>query len=313
MNEWLKSPSWPQGKRFAFTIFDDPDGQTFAVTQAVYGFLSDLGLRTTIAVWPSEPRREPNSGGETCANPRYLKYLRQKQKDGFEIAWHNATPHTSNRQETREGLDHFRDYFGHNPVSMANHYNGEAIYWGPDRLSGMRRKIYSLITRRKTVAQHFGHVEGHPCFWGDFCRENILYCRNFTFSDINTLEACPWMPYHDPDRPWVNRWFASTDGAHRPDFCRAIDEAKQDRLEAQGGACILYTHFGHGFVDQKGILNPDFVRLLRRVSRKNGWFVPVRVILDHLAAKRGIFSMNERARTALERRWLAEKIFRGTS
>lgn len=313
MSDWLKSVSWPEGKSFAFTIFDDPDGQTLAVSQLVYGFLSDLGLRTTIAVWPLGPRRAPNSGGETCANPPYLRYIRQRQEDGFEIAFHNATLHTSTRQETQEGLDLFRDYFGHNPASMANHYNGEAIYWGPERLSGIRRALYMLVTRRTTVAQHVGHVEGHPYFWGDLCRERILYCRNFTFSDINTLGVCPWMPYHDPQRPWINRWFAGTQGAQGPAFFCTVKEVNQDRLEAEGGACILYTHFGHGFVDQKGKLKSDFVRLMRRLSRKNGWFVPSHIILDHLAAERGIFSMNDPVRSSIEWRWLAEKIFRGTS
>jgi hypothetical protein len=313
MTDWFKQVSWPGSKRFAFTIFDDPDGQSLEVSRMVYGFLNDLGFRTTIAVWPLGPRREPNSGGETCANPQYLEHLRQMEAAGFEIAWHNATLHTSTREETLEGLERFRHNFGHDPASMANHYNGEAIYWGPERLSGTRRSVYRLITRGRTVPRHFGHVEGHQFFWGDLCLDRIQYCRNFIFSDVNTLRMCPWMPYHDPERPWVNRWFAGTEGAQGPAFLRAIDEAKQDRLEAEGGACILYTHFGHGFVEQNHKLNPDFVRLMQRLNRKNGWFVPTRVVLDHLAAERGVFCMNDRVRSSIEWRWLAEKIFRGTS
>ena len=30
-----------------------------------------------------------------------------------------------------------------------------------------------------------------------------------------------------------------------------LTEAAQDRLEAEGGACIMYTHFGHGFVHRR--------------------------------------------------------------
>ena len=135
---------------------------------------------------------------------------------GFEIGWHGATVHTSPRAETLEGLDRFRDLFGGDPSSMANHYNGEAIYWGPARLTGLRRSAYLALTPFRSPDRHSGHVEGHPCFWGDLCRERIRYCRNFVFSDVNTLRACPWMPYHDPARPWVNRWFAGSEGAKAP-------------------------------------------------------------------------------------------------
>jgi hypothetical protein len=120
------------------------------------------------------------------------------------------------------------------------------------------------------------------------------------------------MPYHDPQRPWVNRWFAGTEGAQGPAFLKAIAEAHQDRLEAEGGASIVYTHFGHGFVEN-GKLNPEFRRLMERLRRKNGWFVPASTILDHLAAERGVFTLNGTVRRRLEWRWLGEKLFRGTS
>lgn len=312
MSKWRNSVTWPDGKRFAFTVFDDPDGQSLETGRAVYQFLSELGLCTTVGVWPLGARRTANSGGETCANPKYLEHVQRLAEAGFEIAWHNATLHTSTREETIEGLNRFREYFGRDPVSMANHYNGEALYWGPDRLSGIRRSLYLLITRHRSAGRHFGHVEQHPYFWGDMCHARIRYCRNFVFSDLNTLRACPWMPYHDPERRWINCWFAASEGAQGPAFIKAISEARQDRLEDEGGMCILYTHFGHGFVTD-GKLNPTFVRLMRRLSRKNGWFVPSQLILDHLAAERGIFQLDPRTRSKMEWHWLAEKSLRGTS
>ena len=309
---WLKPVTWPDDRRFAFTIFDDPDGQSLETSCLVYQLLADLGLRTTIAVWPLAAGREPNSGGETCANPAYLNHLLSLEAAGFEIAFHHAAPQTSTREETLEGLNQFRQFFGHDPNSMANHYNGEAIYWGPARLGGLRRLLYLLLTRRMTANRHFGHVSGHPCFWGDLCHSRIRYCRNFVFSDLNTLRAWPWIPYYDPVRPFVNRWFAASEGAQGPSFRKAVSEANQDRLEEQGGASILYTHFGHGFVED-GKLNRSFVRLMERLSRKNGWFVPVQKLLDHLAADRGLFVLDSRTRTRLEWSWLAQKVFRGTS
>ena len=55
------------------------------------------------------------------------------------------------------------------------------------------------------------------------------------------------MPYHDPDRPYVNAWFAASEGADVTAFNRCLSEEHQDRLEAEGGACIMYTHFASGF------------------------------------------------------------------
>ena len=43
---------WPDGKDFAFTIFDDTDCATYATVRDVYAFLRDCGLRTTKSVWP---------------------------------------------------------------------------------------------------------------------------------------------------------------------------------------------------------------------------------------------------------------------
>ena len=91
-----------------------------------------------------------------------------------------------------------------------------------------------------------------------------------------------------------------------------IAERRQDELEEQGGACIMYTHFGHGFVEG-GRLQPRFRTLMERLSRKNGWFVPVSTLLDYLRQQRQNVAISAAERQSLERRWLWEKLFRGTS
>jgi hypothetical protein len=309
---WSARIEWPESRRFAFTIFDDPDGQSLATSRLVYHFLRDLGFRSTMAVWALAPVRAPNSGGETCGNPEYLEHVLSLQRSGFEIAWHNATPHTCTREETLDGLNRFRHHFGHDPFSAANHYNGEALYWGGSRVGGVRRPAYLAMTRLQSKSKYFGHVEGHPTFWGDLCRQRIRYFRNFVFSDLNTLKRCPWMPYADPQRPWVQSWFAGSEGAQGPSFLKAISERNQDRLEEEGGGCILYTHFGHGFVED-GRLKPEFVRLMTRLAAKGGWYVPTHVMLDYLVERRGTCVLPKDARDRLEWRWLGEKLFRGTS
>jgi hypothetical protein len=303
---------WPEGKDFVFTIFDDPDAQTLSESRLVYGFLADLGFRTTKAVWPIGPLREVNSPGETCANPAYRAHVQELQERGFEIGFHNAAPHGSTREETIEALQKFKEYFGHYPASMANHYNTEAIYWGPARLTDIRRGLYRAITLNRNTHSFAGHVEGHPYYWGDVCRQRVRYCRNFVFREINTLRVCPSMPYHDPLRPWVRSWFAAAEGHDRNAAMKLIGEANQDKLEAERGACILYTHFAHGFVNG-GKLDSGFRNLMTRLSRKNGWFVPASSLLDHLRQQMGDHTLTARERSRLEWRWLSQKLVYGTS
>jgi hypothetical protein len=131
---------WPERPHFAFNIFDNPNGQTLETSRLVYGFLADLGFRTTIAVWPLGARREPNSGGETCANPLYADHLRSLAARGFEIAWHGATLHTSLRPETLEGLE---------PVPRSvwrrSHVHGESLQRRSHLLgAGARHRIPAL-------------------------------------------------------------------------------------------------------------------------------------------------------------------------
>src|SRR5688500_10957376 len=126
---------WPDGKDFAFTIFDDPDLNTVENVSAIYSFVGGLGLRTTKAVWPIRGHGTPKVGGITCEDERYLKLILSLQKEGFEIALHNVTHHTSSREQTSNGIERFCRLFGHYPYSMANHTGClESIYWGRARL-----------------------------------------------------------------------------------------------------------------------------------------------------------------------------------
>jgi hypothetical protein len=303
--------TWPEGKQFAFTIFDDPDSQTLEGGREVYAFLEDCGLRTTKAVWPIRGKGVPSDHGITCEDPGTVPWLKSLQAAGFEIGYHNATSHTSDRSETIRGLERFAALFGHYPRAMANHYHcNEDVYWGDHRLTGFNRVLYNILTLAKNHDRFRGHVPDHPYFWGDLCRERIQYVRNFVFADINTLKACPFMPYHDPLRPYVNYWYASSEGSNVASFNDRVSESEQDRLEEEGGACIMYTHFGHGYYEN-GVLNRRFRSLIGRLSKKNGWFVPVTTLLDFLKQKSS--TITDRQRASLERRWLLHKIRFGTA
>ncbi len=299
---------WPDGKAFAFTIFDDTDLQTRDNGPPVYEFLRDIGLRTTKSVWTLAGTESAPLAGTTCADAEYAGWVQALQDQGFEIASHGATYHTSTRERTIAGIERFVELFGHPPRSHANHStNREGIYWGAARLTGLRRRAYALVNRARGRPTFAGHTPGSELFWGDVCRDRITYVRNFVFPDIDTLAACPYMPYHDPRRPFVNRWFAASNGPDVDTFVATIDESSQDRLAHEGGACIMYTHLACGFTDG-GILHPRFRSLMERLSGKNGWFVPVGTLLDHLEARRGPHHLSGAERRELEVRWLRQKV-----
>ena len=302
---------WPNNKKFAFTIFDDTDGANLKDNQLVYDYLNELNFKTTKSVWVKKGiHSKKKYPGITCEDKAYLDWLLKLKDAGFEIGYHNTTYESSHRQETKIGLEKFKKLFNQFPIVMANHdTNKENIYWGPHRLSESRKIIYNILTLFKKNQYFEGHIESSLYFWGDLCRKYITYVRNFIFSDINTLKYCPYMPYKDPTKPFVNYWFASSDGNNLKKFNKCISDKNQDRLEEEGGACIMYTHFADRF-SSNGKLSEKFKIQMKRLSKKNGWFVPVSTLLDFLKKKNKMHIINNEQRKALEWKWLVDKILK---
>ena len=307
-----KPTPWPDGKAFAFTILDDTDFATMENVPEVYAILAQLGFRTTRTVWPLEGEGPALAAGATCEDPHYLAWLHALQERGFEIGWHLASYTSSTRGRTVQGLDAFKQMFGRYPRVMSNHAGCvENIYWGDGRLSGMNRLSFNLLTAMRFHGLFQGDLEGSDYFWGDICRERIDYVANFEVDDINTLKTAP-MPYHDPHRPFVNAWFAVTDAPEKHSFLECVSEENQERLEAEGGACILHTHFACGFYKDEQV-DVRFRELMERLSRKNGWFVPVSTLLDHLREVNGLHTLTAPERNALEKAWVKHKMKVGRS
>lgn len=304
--------TWPGGKRFAFTVFDDTDLATLDNVRPVYDLLTDLGFRTTKSVWPIAGTGEPVLGGSTCQDDDYRLWLMELKRQGFELALHNATYHTSPRNMTVNGVEQFKLMFGNYAKSLANHaQNAESIYWGEARLTGLNAVAYSMLTRFRNLRYFRGHVQNDALFWGDVCKQKVRYVRNFCFGEINTLEVCPYMPYHDPARPYVNYWFSASDGASVEAFNQMLCPENQDRLEEQGGACIMYTHFAKRFT-QDGKLNQLFRNQMESLANKNGWFVPVSELLDYIIETRGHYELGTRERAKLERKWIHYQLRKNT-
>lgn len=277
-------------------------------TGPVYEFLASLGIVTTKSVWPLPHNDDGVTWGDSCADNQYLAWTQSLQSQGFEIGLHNVSATSTERSHIELGLKKFKEHFGSSPKTLANHAEcRDTIYWADSRFSGWVRNTYNLLTRFKKAGQSAGHVQGSPFFWGDLCKNKIRYVRNFVFKEINTLGACPEMPYHDPDRPYVNAWFASSNGTDVETFLKCVTPESINQLEESGGACIIYTHLARGFYEH-GRLNPQFVKTMKYLAGRPGWFVPAGTLLDFLDSDPTRRPFTPSARARLERKWLAQKL-----
>jgi hypothetical protein len=301
---------FPGNKAFAFSIFDDTDNSTVENIRPVYRLLRDLGFRTTKSVWPLAGAPGARFGGSTLQDREYLDFILELQRDGFEIGLHNVRSGSAPRDVVHRGLEEFRARIGEYPRSHANHFdNYENIYWGSRRLSRISSRFaYNLGTRYRLNGNFLGHVPNSEYFWGDLCKSHIRFVRNFVFDEINLECINPTLPYHDERKPYVNYWFSSCEGGDVSKFCSTLSEANQERLVSQGGICIMYTHFASGFA-WRGMVDPRFTALLRRLSKFNGWFVPVSELLEFQVKEKKEeqrkIPANELA--SMENRWIRYK------
>ncbi|MEO8448397.1 MAG: hypothetical protein ABI647_01330 [Gemmatimonadota bacterium] len=267
---------------------DDTDVATVANVRPVYRLLHDLGMRTTKTVWPvgcPEGSRDFSSS-ETLDDPGYVAFVRELAAEGFEIAYHGATMESSTRDRTERAISRFQELIGAAPRVYANHaYNRENIYWGCDRIDSPLLRLLYARTNGRPPDWYQGHRPGSPWWWGDLASEHVTYVRNLTYDEINLARVNPSMPYRDPARPLAQWWFSSSDAEDAAEFNHLIAPEAQDRLEQEGGVCIVATHLGKRFT-KDGVVDPRTVELLSRLSGKPGWFVPVGELLDWLREQR---------------------------
>ena len=299
---------WPEGKKFAFTIIDDTDVSTVRTTKPLYDLLAENGLSTTKTVWPLQPAENSVTGGDSLEDPEYRQWVLDLKERGFEIALHGVSDGSSSRERVIQGMDRFRDTLGSDSPIYVNHVGqAEAIYWGPARFDPPVRWIYQAYRKSRHSQAFEGMDQSSPYFWGDICQKRTKYVRNFVFSDINTLKMDPLMPYHDARRPFVHYWFSSSYGSNSEAFCQLLSEENQDRLVEEGGACIVYAHFGTFHP-----LGARFKALVRRIAKLPGWFPTASRLLDFLGTRRG-WRDAENHKMALQRmqwKWLLDQTVR---
>ncbi len=307
--------AWPHGHRFAFTIFDDTDWANVANVKPIYDLLVSIGMRTTKSTWLFAGGENPSNIGMTCEDPSYLAWLYMLQEKGFEIGLHNVAAGTSTRERIQQGFELYQLLFKHKNIVHTNHFGClENIYWGQYRLSGWSRVLYNMLTRDRNRRISLGHNPQTCYFWGDLCQQKVCYVRNFVLNELNALNICPELPYHNPKQPFVNYWFVSTDAGNLERFLSNLIPTKIDKLVEQGGLCILYVHFAAGYVCRNQV-HPEVRKRLEYIAAQNGWFAPVSTVLDFLrkGQTRQERTITPERLNQLELRWLRNKILYGPS
>jgi hypothetical protein len=283
---------YPNGKNFAFTITDDPDGAIYEKVKLVYHYLDCLGFKTTIACWVFKPKDLTGLAYQdmllktvTLEDSEYVALLKGYQSKGFEIALHTATAGNDIREITKKGYEEFINIFGEYPkINIMHSKNKENIYWGKQISTN---PVLKWLVGFYDKTPFSGENEKSPYFWGDICKAKTKYVRMWGAADINTLKFNPSMPYHDSLKPFVNFWFSFSDGVTGEYFNRLLSYSNVKRLVNERGASIVYTHFASGFcrkrADGSYVLNNRTKEVLLNLSKqKDGWFVPAGVLLDRL-------------------------------
>jgi hypothetical protein len=306
--------TYPEGKKFAFSIVDDTDNSTLANTKPVYDLIEQLDMRTTKTVWvlPSKDTGLWANRGECLQDSAYREFILDLQAEGFEIALHGVRGGNSKREEIIPALEYYKAVLGDYPKININHaVNTDNLYWGEEKFGYNPIKfVYSWFFPNKMYS---GSVPGSEYFWGDVVQKYITYVVNFSFYDINLLKINPDMPYQDPDKPYVNYWFHTSDGGYVTSFNKLISRENIDRLEQEGGVCLVYTHLARDFYSGDS-LNAEFKERMEYLASKDGWFVPAGEILDFLREqKKGKEVLSFREKIRLDIIWIYQKILHGSS
>ncbi len=303
--------AYPDGKKFAFTIVDDTDMATLERLRPLYEILDRHGLRTTKTVWlkASNNAGHPANQGVSLSDPDYRDFIVGLQRRGFEIALHGVRGGDSLRQDTIDGFEEFKTLFGAYPTMHHNlSLNRENLYWGPHLYSTPMVRMAAGLAIKHPFD---GHDPSSGYFWGDLAKQHIKFVRRFTFPDINLYPLAASMPYHLKDKPFVNYWFPTSNGDRILEFDELLKAENLDRLEREGGVCIVYAHLGAGSFNRSGgpIPDPRFEERIKAVASRNGWFVPASTILEFLMSQEWwTGQMGWREQMKLEARFVAGQL-----
>lgn len=299
-----KKLEYPSGAEFAFTILDDTDDTTVANGRPVYDFLVNCGLRTTKTVWAFDASLEnqgPYFAGETLSSPVYLEWVHELVRNGFELAFHNATMGSSFRSETIKALDYIEREFGMSVRLHCNHgQNLENLHWGKDRYNSyLIKKIFRIFSKFSSQVIYEGNDPTSPYFWADVADQRLSYIRSLAYRRLNGRLISPGRPYMNIEKQKSCVFFNTADVPNVDCFNRLVTPKSIDILRKRRGWAIVSTHFGKGYY-RKNKLDSEFRKTLEYIASKPGWFVPVSQLLDFLVAEMGGDELSNVAKLRME-------------
>ena len=194
---------WPDGKAFAFTIFDDTDFQTVENVGPVYSLLSDLGFRTTKSVWPLRGNGTPVTGGDTCEDEKYLRWVLDLHEKGFRS---RCTTRPIIRRRGKRPCAGLRLSTG---CSDTIHTLWRIIQVAMRAFTGALSSFWNSTTGIRPAScnetqSNIPRTRGRQSFiLGRHLQGKSEVCAKLFLQLMDTLKACPFMPYHDPERPYA--------------------------------------------------------------------------------------------------------------
>ena len=213
----------------------------------------------------------------------------------------------------------FESHFGRSKTLVQHNdiKDCESIYWGSKRfiepLSWIFQALSYINPRGVNSKSYQGENEESVYFWGDICQKKIDYIRSLTFPEVNLFAITEDILHKRKKTEYVNSWFISSEAPDLSSFVEMLSKENLDKLETENGLCIIYTHFGSGFVN-KGLLAESFKDVIDDLSQRDGWFVPADQILEYVSAKQGgIKTLNYAQEFKLSGKWLLWKMVHGTS
>jgi hypothetical protein len=272
---------FPDNKKFAFTIVDDTDDAYLENIQPIYDLLKKNNIYTTKTVWVYPVRDSQYSKGDSLNRPEYADFISKLKRSGYEIGLHNIGSGEFVREEIRDGLEVYKNTLLEYPKMHINHsYNPDNIYSGIKRFSFPFNFIVGKLYSQ--YSNFSGEIPSSKHFWGDIHKKIIKYSRNYEIDDINTTRHSTFMPYKDSQYDeYANYWFSSTFCPNQWMFNHVVNRKSIDKLESEGGICILYTHLGYYMVD--GEIDKGFKEAIEYLgSKQTGWYAPASNILDFL-------------------------------
>jgi hypothetical protein len=292
---WRISP-YPDGKRFGFTIVHDADSAYSKRLAPIIDAFDGIGLRITVTVFPfwaawGHPVRSWQEWRATDPffAPIAVPLEDEAERDfyldvaarGHEIGMHTPSETSSRREDVVRAFDLFQSIFGHPPRVYVEHSPGNNLdaqarcgsdsaspYFNTDLLNESGCWIW--VCDPETSFPRYHHRNG---------RLNVLSDDGEPFCP----RAC--------EKFGIARAFlrSPTTPADGNGFLSTFTEAAFDKLEADRGLALVYTHLAMDWLDpETRALRADIFDRLTGLAKRNVWFAPACVILDRFAALKNV-------------------------